>query len=136
MMDLKELLKVFWLIKFKEKQFFSFFIIGIINTIFGLSVFNILILLSFSISLSILISTIVGVLFNYQTMKRLVFNQNGNSFLKFVSSYIFIYIIYNLFFILSTHFKFNIHISSVIIFTILPFFNYFILRKFVFNEKR
>lgn len=135
-MDLKELLKVFWLIKFKEKQFFSFFIVGILNTIFGLSVFNILILLSFSISLSILISTIVGVLFNYQTMKRLVFNQNGNSFLKFVFSYIFIYIIYNLSFTLSTHFKFNIHISSVIIFMVLPFFNYLILRKFVFNEKR
>jgi putative flippase GtrA len=54
-------------------QLARFLVIGVVNTIFGLSVFVACILLGVGREISLAIATIIGVLFNFQTMGRLVF---------------------------------------------------------------
>ena len=63
----------------KKNQFFRFLFTGFLNTIFGYSVFSFLIFFSLNYQLAIVIATILGILFNYQSLKRLVFNKSKNN---------------------------------------------------------
>lgn len=75
-------------------QFARFVAVGLLNTIFGLTVFAILILLGLSKGLALAIAWILGVLFNFQTMGRLVFrNYNPRLLLRFSLGYVVMYIV-------------------------------------------
>ena len=77
-----------------DPRFIKFLLVGVLNTIFGYSVYWILLQLGFHFSLAVLISTVLGVLFNYKTIGKLVFKSDGNSFLiKFSLVYVVQYII-------------------------------------------
>jgi putative flippase GtrA len=65
-------------INFWEYKFFRFIIVGIINTAFGYTLFALLIYLKFHYSIAVLISTILGVLFNFKTIGEIVFNNKSN----------------------------------------------------------
>ena len=60
-------------------RFFRFLVVGGINTLFGYSVFAIFTLLKFHYGISLLIGTICGVLFNFNTTGRIVFNSKDGS---------------------------------------------------------
>lgn len=80
--------------KFIDNQFFRFIVISGINTLFGLAVFSIFIFLGFHYSIAILFSTVLGVLFNFQTISRLVFSiYNNLLILKFIFVYCAVYIL-------------------------------------------
>ncbi len=73
-------------------RFIKFLIVGGINTIFGYSVFALLIYLGLHFSLAALLGTIIGVAFNFNTYGRLVFESHDNSkILKFVGVYTIVY---------------------------------------------
>lgn len=65
-------------INFWEYKFFRFIIVGIVNTAFGYALFALLIYLKFHYSIAVLISTILGVLFNFKTIGEIVFNNKSN----------------------------------------------------------
>jgi putative flippase GtrA len=67
--------------------------VGIANTLFSYSVYAILLFIKVPFLVALLISTIVGVIFNYINFSLLVFNVNRNwlVFGKFVVSYALIY---------------------------------------------
>lgn len=74
--------------KIFERQFARFLIVGGLNTIFGYGVFALSIYMGFHYSLASLFSTILGILFNFQTIGRLVFVDYRHSlFLKFFAVY-------------------------------------------------
>lgn len=73
-------------------QFIRFALTGVLNTLFGYGLFACLILLSLPSPLSLLVATIGGTLFNYFTVRRLVFASNTDSRLgRFVVAYAVIY---------------------------------------------
>lgn len=77
-----------------DPRFIKFLLVGVLNTIFGYSIYWILLQLGLHFSLAVLISTVLGVLFNYKTIGKIVFNSHGNSFLiKFSLVYVVQYII-------------------------------------------
>jgi putative flippase GtrA len=79
-------------INFWEYKFFRFIIVGIINTAFGYAVFAFLIYLKFHYSIAVLISTILGVLFNFKTIGEIVFNNKSNRLiLRFCMVYFITY---------------------------------------------
>jgi len=79
-------------INFWEYKFFRFIMVGIINTAFGYALFALLIYLKFHYSIAVLISTILGVLFNFKTIGEIVFNNKSNRLiLRFCMVYFITY---------------------------------------------
>src|SRR5690606_7438256 len=71
-----------------------FLVVGAINTIFSYIVYAILILVGAHFSLATLISTVLGVIFNFFTTGRIVFrNMDNKRFLSFVLVYAFTYLV-------------------------------------------
>ena len=56
-----------------KKQISNFIFVGVINTLFGYTVYAILISVGFSYVISALFATIIGMLFNFKTIGRYVF---------------------------------------------------------------
>lgn len=74
--------------KILERRFIRFLLVGGINTLFGYGVFVFFIYIGIHYSLAALLGTILGVLFNFQTIGRMVFANHSNGLiLKFVSVY-------------------------------------------------
>jgi putative flippase GtrA len=69
-----------------------FFAVGLLNTIFGYSCFAFLLYVGIHYALALMISTIVGVLFNFKSIGVLVFKSHNNRLIfRFVAVYIFVY---------------------------------------------
>ena len=118
----------------KKNQFFRFLFTGFLNTIFGYSVFSFLIFFSLNYQLAIVIATILGILFNYQSLKRLVFNKSKNNRLQsffFTSVAICLLNIYGTGYFLG--YGFNVYISFIIIFIPSTLINFFLMKFFVFR---
>lgn len=77
-----------------EDRFYKFLIIGVLNTIVGYSLYALFIYLGFSYPIAVLFATVLGVLFNFKTIGRVVFGDKGNSRLfQFIAVYTLIYIL-------------------------------------------
>ena len=76
------------------RQFIRFLAVGVLNTVFGYSVFAALVLAGVGPMLALVLAYIVGVPFNYFTTARFVFAhapRSRRSFLRFVGAYLVIY---------------------------------------------
>ncbi|MBT3476098.1 GtrA family protein [bacterium] len=72
----------------KNKNFLLFLCVGLLNTLFGYSIFAFFLWIGIHFSIAALISTIAGVLFNFSTFGRIVFNNKSYSNLpKFTAVY-------------------------------------------------
>ncbi|MFM7712634.1 MAG: GtrA family protein, partial [Microcystis sp.] len=67
---------------------------GVVNTLFGYSVFALLFRLGLDYPYSLLIATICGVLFNFKTIGAIVFRDQNNRLLaRFIGVYLVIYLL-------------------------------------------
>ena len=62
----------------KNQTFIRFIFIGVINTIFGYGIYLIFLFAGLNFALAVLLSTILGVIFNFFTTGRFVFNSTNN----------------------------------------------------------
>ena len=75
-----------------DNKFFRFLVVGGLNTLFGYSLFALLIFVGLHYSLAVLVSTALGVLFNFKTTGSIVFKHNNNALLfRFVLGYGVVY---------------------------------------------
>jgi len=74
----------------KKHRFVRFLLVGVLNTIFGYSLFAVLILIGLNYKYAVLIGTILGVLFNFQTTGRLVFGSKNN---KLIFRFVLVYVV-------------------------------------------
>lgn len=75
-------------------QFIRFLLVGVINTLFGYGVYVFWVLIGFHFALAALLSTILGVLFNFKTTGALVFKSNNNQLIiKFFVVYGILYLL-------------------------------------------
>ena len=118
-----------------DYKFVKFLFVGLINTIFGYSVFALCIFLKLHYALAVLIATVLGVLFNFKTTGIIVFkNNNNNLIFKFIAVYIVAYILSVLFLKLCLILGFNnMYINSAVIILPNSFITYILMKKFVFN---
>ena len=67
--------------------------VGLLNTVVGYAIYGVLILLNIPYLVALLMATIIGVIFNYFSMGRLVFKSRGGLFVfaKFIASYSVVY---------------------------------------------
>jgi len=73
-------------------QFLRFLVVGTLNTLFGYSVFAVLILIGTTPTLALILAYGMGVFFNFFTTQRFVFNRSERaSLLRFIVAYVVIY---------------------------------------------
>ena len=123
------------MINLKPTQFQKYIIIGGVNTLFGYSVFAIFLFLGFHYSLSVLIATVLGVFFNFQTYGKLVFRSHSNHLIgKFILVYVLIYFINVLLIALLDFFKVDLFIAGVIVLFPSAYFGYLLNKRLVWKE--
>jgi putative flippase GtrA len=77
-----------------KRQLVAFVLVGILNTAFGYAAFAVLLLAGLHYALAAALSTILGILFNFQTIGRLVFGSRDPSLIfRFVGVYGVVYVL-------------------------------------------
>ena len=78
----------------KDSYFARFLIVGLLNSLFGYSIFALFLYIGLHYTIATLTATILGVLFNFKTIGMLVFNNAKNSLIvKFIFVYTVTYLI-------------------------------------------
>ena len=117
-------------------RFFRFLFVGGINTLFGYFIFSIFILLQIHYSIASLLATILGVIFNYFTTGRIVFNNSDSKLLiKFFGVYGITYLINLLFLKIFNDHQVNMLVAGAILIFPMAFLSYFLNKTFVFKAK-
>jgi putative flippase GtrA len=118
-------------------QFLRFLLVGGLNTLFGYSVFALLIFLKFHYAVAALISTTAGVIFNFQTVGRLVFNEhNLRLIFRFFAVYAVVYGLNVLGLKLFDIVHVSAYISGAILILPLAALSFVLNKLFVFNKKK
>lgn len=83
----------FGLGRFSDRKIIKFLSAGILNTVFGYSVYAVLLFIKVPYLVALFVATVAGVIFNYISFGRMVFNGHGGWFVfgKFVIAYALIY---------------------------------------------
>jgi putative flippase GtrA len=111
--------------------------VGLINTIFGYSIYGLAILFGLHYSFALLIATILGVLFNFKTIKVMVFkSQKKNIFLRFVLVYAIVYLINLLGIRILLQSGSNSYISAMFVLPLSTAISYLLNKNFVFNNEK
>lgn len=77
-----------------KKQIINFILIGILNTAFGYAMYAIFIGLGFHYIWAVIFSTIIGIIFNFKTIGKYVFNSHDNSLIiKFFAVYGVVFVV-------------------------------------------
>lgn len=77
-----------------DPRFIKFLAVGLLNTLFGYGTYALLVFLGLHYFVATLVSTIVGVLFNFKTTGSLVFKIKKNSqIIQFIAVYAVLYVI-------------------------------------------
>lgn len=102
--------------KFPDLRLLKFLGTGILNTVFGYSVYAILLFVSTPYPVALLLATVAGVVFNYISFGRLVFREQGSwiAFGKFVIAYALAYAVnLVLLWVLVAYFGFNPYFAQL-----------------------
>lgn len=79
---------------FKKYRFLRFVLVGVLNTIFGLSVYTVCIYVGMPYQVATFVSTVLGVLFNFKSIGVMVFGCHDNRLIwRFFFSYAVVYVI-------------------------------------------
>jgi putative flippase GtrA len=118
-----------------SRQFSIFLLVGALNTIFGYSVYAIFLFIGLHYASAAFLATCIGVLFNFKTTGRIVFQNTKNVLLfKFIFVYMLIYLINIVFLSMLLSMGINAYIGGAI--TILPMalLGFFLNQRFVFTQ--
>lgn len=123
--------------KYVQNKFIRFIFVGGINTLFGLGVYCLMILVGLSYIWATLISQVLGVFFNFMTTGTLVFeNSDKKLIFKFIISYILTYFInVGINRVTQLSFGLNEYFSGIVAIIISALISFLILKFFVYNDK-
>ncbi|MES2219009.1 MAG: GtrA family protein [Pseudomonadota bacterium] len=100
---------------FQDSVLLRFLIIGAINTAFGYFVFSVLIYSGLDYVVACLIASIIGTLFNFKTLGKIVFRQSDNKLLfRFIGAYVFLYFLSIIIIKIGTYYLRNLYILGAI----------------------
>jgi len=120
----------------KNQTFIRFIFIGVINTIFGYGIYLIFLFAGLNFALAVLLSTILGVIFNFFTTGRFVFNSTNNYLIfKFVLVYIMIYIFTISGLSILYFYGVSYEIGGAIMIIPNALLSFFLNKRLVFNEE-
>lgn len=114
----------------------KFLLVGFLNTMFGYSLYALLVYFGLPYHHSLLLTTIIGVIFNYFSLGKMVFQGDGgrSTFVKFISVYCMVYLFnaYGLEQLVEQH-QINPYVSQLMCLIPSIVFNWFMLKNWVFK---
>lgn len=119
-----------------HNEFVRFLFVGGINTLFGYGVFFLFEYLTRSDAVSLLMSNVLGIIFNFNTLGRLVFKSHHYKLLiKFFLVYGVIYVLNLICLKVFHHFGMNSNIGQAILVIPVALLSYLLNKIFVFNKR-
>ena len=118
----------------KSVLFYKYLLIGGVNTVFGYSVFAFLLFFGIHYSLAVLVATILGILFNFKTYGRFVFNNHSWNLLgRFVFVYTSIYLVNITLLLVFDLFVSNLYISGAMTTPVIAYLGYVLNKRYVWK---
>jgi len=112
-------------------------LVGGVNTLVGYGFFAFFLFSGFHYTASVLFATIIGVLFNFFTIGRIVFINSKNSLVfRFLSVYAIVYLLNIIGLRISELFNFNLYLSGAALVFPLALVSYTLNKKFVFKLEK
>lgn len=119
-----------------DPRFIKFLFVGGLNTLFGYGMFSLFIYLGLHFSVASLLSTILGVLFNFKTTGKLVFKSNNNRLIyRFIGVYTLLYLINVTFLKILQSTIPNLYYSGAILILPLAILSFLLNKKYVFLNR-
>ncbi len=117
-----------------NKQFIKFLITGGINTLFSYVVFVIVFYLIQQKELTVTLTTIIAVSFNFQSYKHIVFkNSTNQKLIIFIGVYFFMYILALIhLWIFVDIYNYNVYIAQLFSLLYMPLLGFYLNRKYVY----
>lgn len=118
-----------------NKRIIRFFLVGGINTLFGYGAFAFFIFLNFHYVFAALFATVLGIIFNFNTIGRIVFKKSEKKLiLKFVCVYVITYLLNILGLRILNSTGLSSYISGAILILPMALIAYLLNSKFVFKN--
>ena len=115
--------------------FLKFVLVGVINTIFGYSCYALFLFLGLHYAICVILSTILGILFNFKTTGVIVFNSNDNTkIVKFVINYAIICLLNIILLKIAKMYGFNLYYAGFFATIVCAFISFLICKNWVFKE--
>lgn len=115
------------------KTYVLYFLVGSLNTIFGIVAYIVFSQIGFNYTIALALSTLAGVLFNYFTLSNSVFNISSKQALaKYCLNYLLVYCISISLIYFLIELGFDQNSSGAVTIFIMSLVNFYILKKFVF----
>lgn len=119
----------------QNRQFIKFLMVGAVNTIFGYGCFAALLYVGIHYAYAGMISTIAGIIFNFKSTGRVVFNSNNNSkILRFSATYFITYCIGTMGIGLFELIRVEPYIGGAIMIFPTALLSFYLNKNFVFNH--
>jgi len=117
-----------------KPKFIRFLIVGALNTLFSITVYWILVFLGIHFSIAVFISNMLGILFNYKTTGRLVFESKSNKLIfKFIGVYLLVYLLSVASLKLLFFLGIDKYSGAVVIALPMAVISFYLMKNFVFN---
>lgn len=118
-----------------QKQFIIFLCVGVINTVFGYSLFAFFIFIDTPYYLAFLFAALLGLIFNFLTNGRIVFkNKSFNVFYKFITISALLYFIHIILIKVINKNINNFYISGLLTMSITAILSFYLNKK-IFSIK-
>lgn len=119
-----------------DKRFFSFLLVGGLNTAFGYGIFVLLTVLGLAYPLALLTSTVAGVMFNFKTTGGIVFsNRDNRKLFKFIAVYVVVYLVNVLALKVLMSFQLGVYQASALLVLPMAALSFTLNKRFVFVEE-
>lgn len=113
-----------------------FFLVGGVNTVFGYGAYALFLLIGLHYVWAALLGTVAGVIFNFFTTGRLVFDRSTSGGLfRFVAVYAVMYLLNVAALWVLDRFGLNPYVSGLILILPMACVSYLLMRRFVFKER-
>lgn len=121
-----------------ERKFVKYLFVGFMNTVFSYVIYAICVTILSRPTLSLAVSYVIGILFNFQTTGRIVFkNKNNMLIFKFFLSYLTTFFINRYFLdMLVSTFHVDKYLSQAILVFPIAMISFMLLKHFVFVESK
>jgi len=119
--------------KLQHSRLLRFFLVGMLNTVVGYSIFLTALWVGFHYSVAIMVATVLGTLFNFKSTGVMVFKSHDHSRLwRFVMIYILLYAVNVTGMTILIKFGLPTWFSAMLLLLPLAFLSYFLNSRYVF----
>ena len=119
-----------------DYRFIKFLLVGALNTLFSYCVYSLLLFIGGHYAIAVIVSTVLGVLFNFKTTGVIVFKNNDNALIfKFVGVYSVTCSLNIIFLKIFDMLGFNLYFAGAILILPMALISFILMKKLVFVRK-